>query len=477
MSLSDARILRQNPWWTSPRWEEQDAHLRRLATHPVLLPNPLPDRLDIDRPGLHTLRGPRQVGKSTSLKSLVQKAISAGRPPRNVVYLALDLLQDRPLSELADTVERTLVLAGTTPSRLLLLDEVTAVAGWQTAVKSLWDDGTIDRDVVICTGSSALDLADGTAERLPGRRGAGKDHLVLPQTFASFARALDPEIPGSPAANLEALAAPAGREILEEARLFGPRLEGLLDRFLVFGGLPASVREAVGGSAEPSEETRRLVRDSLDRELRRKSASLPALYALLERTVRSLGSKVSWSRLATEMAVPLKAPEHQTVRDYVELLAAAYFLIVVYYWRPDSDANALSKDKKLYFGDPLLYAVARDQAPGLAEDRPARVEDAFAAALLRRYEPEEERFEGFLSPRRLHVWGTSRGGEIDFVCGPRERVDVLEVKLRRRIDRRTVAAIPRAFPGRPVFVATKNEFDLSGDYLMVPAHLLLWALG
>jgi hypothetical protein len=35
--------------------------------------------------------------------------------------------------------------------------------------------------MVVCTGSSAIDLQKGAAERLPGRRGAGRDHLVLLQ--------------------------------------------------------------------------------------------------------------------------------------------------------------------------------------------------------------------------------------------------------------------------------------------------------
>ena len=69
---------------------------------------------------------------------------------------------------------------------------------WQTAVKACWDDGTIRDDVVVCTGSSAIDLQRGAAERLPGRRGAGIDHLVLPQTFAAFAHAIHKSIPPSP---------------------------------------------------------------------------------------------------------------------------------------------------------------------------------------------------------------------------------------------------------------------------------------
>lgn len=44
-------------------------------------------------------------------------------------------------------MRRAFDLAGRSAPGLLLLDEVTAVTGWQTAVKSLWDDGTIRGEV------------------------------------------------------------------------------------------------------------------------------------------------------------------------------------------------------------------------------------------------------------------------------------------------------------------------------------------
>ena len=144
--------------------------------------------LDLNLAGIHTLRGPRQVGKSTDLKLLVERALDGGLPARAVVYLALDLLEGRHLSELAATVQRALDLAGEGFSGhevpgLLLLDEVTAVRGWQTAVKSLWDGGVIREMVVVCTGSSAIDLQHGAAERLP-------DAVGRASTISLFRRAL-----------------------------------------------------------------------------------------------------------------------------------------------------------------------------------------------------------------------------------------------------------------------------------------------
>lgn len=495
--LADERIYRYNPWWGRSGWEADDPHLRRLRVRPVRLPAPQVDEVDLTRAAVHVLRGPRQVGKSTDLKLLVSRALREGVAPRMVVYLSLDLLENRPAAELVTTVERALELAGggaeaykrsgygRGETRLILLDEVTAARSWRTSIKTLWDDGLLDRDVVICTGSSAIDLAEGAAERLPGRRGAGRDMLVLPQSFAAFARACFADrLPPGPGLTIGELLSEDGRGALLDARAHLPALRVALERYLLFGGLPAAVVEAASGLPEPSEEVQRLLWDSLAREVQRRGASMPAAQALLERIVRSLGAKVSWSRIARELGVPLGSGvgrrgggvnDPRTVQSYVELLAVNYFALILYFWKGDSGSGDLVKDKKLYFGDPLLYTIATART-GLPRDRHAEVENALALALYRRYEPSEHSAEGFRAPERLHVWGTRRGGEIDFVCGPREAIEAVEVADWATINRQKATAPIRALPGRPALVATREELRFSPSANLVPAALLLWAL-
>lgn len=481
MALSDGQILAQNRWWTSPAWRAEDPHLALLESQPLRLPADFVTRLDLGEPGIHILRGPRQVGKSTDLKLLVERALAAGFAPRSIVYLALDLLEGQSLAELAASVERAKDLGGGGARGLILLDEVTAVERWQTAVKSLWDQGAIRGDIVVCTGSSAIDLQRGAAERLPGRRQGGVDHLVLPQSFASFAQATNGGIPPSPGLTVAELRSDDGAALLREMRVHAPALDAALDRYLRFGGLPASVAEAIDGAREPSERVKQVLRDSLIRELQGRGASVPAGRALLERVVLSLGSKISWSSMAREMDVPLGRgkgpPSHQTVRDYVELLAAGYFLFVTYFWRSGAQSNEQSRDKKVFLADPLLHGIALDYAPGLAVDKPALVENAIGIALLRRYEPPGRLIESFVLPERLHIWQTARGGEIDFVCGPRGELDAVEVKYRERPSLAPAAAAARAHPGRPVVLATKNELRVEERFALIPAHTLLWALG
>jgi uncharacterized protein len=478
--LSDTQIVRFNPWWAASAWEADDPHLRRLEAQPARLPAPQVEEIDLGRPAVHVLRGPRQVGKSTDLKLMVRRALAGGAEPRAVLYLSLDLLEGQPPAALVETVGRALELAGGGAGpRLIALDEVTSAGRWQTAVKALWDEGRIDRDVVVCTGSSAIDLAEGSAERLPGRRGPGRDFLVLPQDFAAFARATDGANPPGLGLSVAEILSPDGQEALGAGRIHLPGLQRALERYLRFGGLPAAVAEAAAGRAEPSEDVQAVLWDSLVREVQRRGASMPAAQALLERVMRSLGSKLSWSRMAREMAVPLgrrgTKTDPRTVQSYVELLAINYFALVLYFWKQDSGSGDLARDKKVYFGDPLLATIVGERV-GLARDPHAAVENAVALALYRRYEPAERSAENMVAPERLHVWGTRRGGEIDFVCGPRERIEAVEVADWAAVDRRKAMAPARALPGRPSLVASRDELEFGRSANLVPAALLLWAL-
>ena len=126
MALSEEEILAQNRWWRDPAWRASDPHLMLLKAQPLRLGAAFVTGLDLRDPGIHILRGPRQVGKSTDLKLLVERALEAGFPPRSIVYLALDLLEDQSLSEFAASVPRARGLAGEESGGLILLDEVTA---------------------------------------------------------------------------------------------------------------------------------------------------------------------------------------------------------------------------------------------------------------------------------------------------------------------------------------------------------------
>jgi len=154
-----------------------------------------------------------------------------------------------------------------------------------------------------------------------------------------------------------------------------------------------------------------------------------------------------------------------------------YFLFIAYFLRAGAATNSVSNDKKVFFADPLLHTIALDHLPGLVADTPALVENAVGLALYRNYEPSDRLIESFVAPERLHIWQTARGGEVDFAAGPRRGLELVEVKYRNNVDLRVGAATARAQPGRPAVIATKDQMLFRDDYTLVPAALLLWALG
>src|SRR3990172_9551321 len=74
-----ATLARQNPWWADPARIRDDFVLAALASQPIRWTPRLLHRFRFDRDRVYTLRGPRQVGKTTSVKVLVRDQIETER--------------------------------------------------------------------------------------------------------------------------------------------------------------------------------------------------------------------------------------------------------------------------------------------------------------------------------------------------------------------------------------------------------------
>ena len=150
----------ENPWWSDPAAIETDHHLQQLKEQPLVYEHDMPFELDVD--GVYTLRGPRQVGKTTLLKRLVRQLLERRDVhPRCILYADIgatsvgsdDELQAFLRSFLEDADRRE--ACGRT---YILLDEVTGITDWGAAIRALYDRGKLTETTVIATGSHALDV-------------------------------------------------------------------------------------------------------------------------------------------------------------------------------------------------------------------------------------------------------------------------------------------------------------------------------
>ncbi|MBM3977211.1 MAG: ATP-binding protein [Planctomycetes bacterium] len=122
--------------------------------------------LQHEKPLLHVLIGPRQVGKTTA----------AGHVCQQLDWPFVEATADAPLPHPPEWIETHWKLARrrlstTNPRALLVLDEIQKVRGWSEIVKRLWDEDVKARTGlrVLLLGSSSLLVQRGLTESLAGR--------------------------------------------------------------------------------------------------------------------------------------------------------------------------------------------------------------------------------------------------------------------------------------------------------------------
>lgn len=124
--------------------------------------------------GVLIIRGPRRIGKTSTLKYTIKRLIEEGRDPKSFFYISLDetaFLEKLDSDILEEGIENIIKISATLRPIFIILDEVTFCRGWARAIKNLVDRGTIRSGIcLIATGSHSIDLSSAKSE-LSGRYG------------------------------------------------------------------------------------------------------------------------------------------------------------------------------------------------------------------------------------------------------------------------------------------------------------------
>lgn len=457
-------IAARNPWWGSLDGFASDPHLQRLAQAPFQRSPSALQTIRASEPNVYTLRGPRQVGKTTLLKQLASRLVrEEAWDPRLVVYYPLDLA-DRP-QQLVDLVLR--VKSAYPPGRgkrwCFLLDEVSALPDWQRGIKYLRDNTDAAEDCFVLTGSSALDIRRG-GERLPGRRGPGTDldKVLLPLSFPEYLEATRPGLRPKVSFALHGSLTDEVIPALREGVLYLDELQRALAEYAGVGGFPVAVADFLR-TGSVSARTLSTLWDIVAGDVERWGRKRIETLRLLGRLTRSLGSPLDWHSLAVDMGVTLP-----TAASYAEFLADAFLLLIVYYRELDGSVSA-RKGKKLYAVDSLIARLPNAVEGSALPNLPAVIENLVGMALFRAC--ESDLVESFRLPQALCFWRSTSGREIDFLAGQRPNQLPVEVKYQNRVSARDTLTIRNAL-GRGI-VLSKSDFDLDGPVPIVPAAVFL----
>ena len=472
------QLLRaRNPWWRSAQlgtdplgWASSDPVLSAAMSTSVRYdPDPLPD---LHPGGLWVLWGPRRVGKSVALRRalahlLDPKAAGWTLDGRSVVALSCDGLS-------AADLRRVLTLGRQARGeidgpRCWLLDEVTAIPGWEAILKEARDQTSLATDAVVLSGSSASSFAAARTMLGAGRAGDVADpfRVLLPMSFRDFVAQIGLAIPSVPVLTPDALQGRAAKDAVLACGAFVDDLDLAWQRYLSVGGFP----RAVGDALQTGDVGAAFVSDLLawligDVEPGGAAESVAALLAAIER------------RSAAPLDVSDLARSLDSTRDRVatrvqRLLAS--FAAIECRQVDDRGAARSGTRPKLYPSDPLLGRLPSLHDPRFAAPDVTRATEAALAVHLAvaidRLHPDR-----LIEQAAIGHLRTTTGNEIDLAPVPIAvgGMAVTSVAIEAKWVSNGWKPEARTLVGRlgSGVVATKSITDTNGPVWAVPAPVV-----
>ena len=297
----DTRFIAHNMHLTDVHlFAQHDPHLQVLAKQTYVYQASIIDELPRAIPGIYTLCGGRQIGKTTLLKQWVLSLLNRGVAPERIAYFTGELIDDH--HALNKLITNQLQEMPHESMLYVIVDEVTYITGWDKAIKFLADAGLVRNVVLVLTGSDLMIIQE-SRMRFPGRRGkSDKTNFHLYSlSFREYLKLLD----HLPIDDQNALAEP---EVISS-------LYDCLKQYLIHGGYLTAINEyAQKGTI--SIATLDTYAEWVRGDMLKRDRSEHYLREIIEAIFKRYNSQVSWINLAQDLSI-----DHpKTVSDYISNL-------------------------------------------------------------------------------------------------------------------------------------------------------------
>ena len=349
------------------------------------------------------LMGPRQVGKTTLITSLL-----AERAEKVALFNGDDADVRQLFTQTTASQLRTIV----GDSTIVVIDEAQRIANIGLTIKIFTDQ--MNEVQVIATGSSALELAASINEPLTGRK---FEFMLLPLSFSEMV---------------------AHHGFIEEKRQ--------LEHRMIYGYYPEVV-------THPGQE-RRLLKLLADSYLYKDLLALGQVNkpALLEKIVKALalqlGSEVSYQEIGR-----LVGADNQTVERYIDLLEKSYvvFRLPAY---SRNVRNEIRRGRKIYFYDNgIRNAIISNFNPVVGRtDKGALWENFLISERYKRLLYQE-----IDAPR--FFWRTTQQQEIDYLEEREGKLYAYEFKWKATGKLTFPKTFTRAYPDSEVQGIDTENYD------------------
>ena len=491
-----------NPWWDDQTKILGDKKIHdwegsRIRHKPRLMHEIVYD-FEPDNTVVYTLRGPRQIGKTTLVKLQIRDFLDNGINPWNIFYYSLDAANTK--QDVIDIIKSYLELSvghKEDNRTYIFLDEASSVKDWQKGIKWLVDMDKLFNCTVMATGSQAINITR-AAERLPGRRGVIEDNydkILFPMKFTEYASMLSSDI--NEIIHENKLLTFRDREMVFRKLLNGDIDEGLdklhgrqnetnrlLKEYMLTGGTPKIVDEKIRTNAiKESTYTDYLVSITGQwKELGKNDVLLKQFGGAI---IKSLANHTSWSSLAKESALGSK----NTAMEYAYTLQDLFVLSIIHLYGDEKKIPMIQSDRKFYFHDPFFLHMFNgwmktnvDFKSSLEylEDEINQskvVEGIVADHLIRWAFSTSKKKQTFDHYDHIFYWKDDKNREVDFVLYEGKGMETpIEVKFRNKLNLKELSPMVNFLcktGNERGLVISKNRFVTKTDYTIIPASLFL----
>ena len=380
-------------------------------------------RLSHSKPLIQVVVGPRQVGKTTAARTLVE---SWSGP---TLYAAADSALPPGPEWIETHWARARSLPASAHPALLVLDEVQKIPRWSESVKLLWDQDRAEhrRLQVVVLGSSALLLQQGLTESLAGRFFL---HRCPHWSFDECRDAFDWD----------------------------------LDQWIYFGGYPGAAPLIDDESAWRSYISDSLVETVIARDvLATQTVSKPTLLRHLFVLAAGFPAQIlSYNKMLGQLQ---DAGNTTTLSHYVRLLESAFLLSGLERFSVGKARSRGSSPKLILWNNALISALGLRSFEQTRND-PAlwgrMVENAVGAHLLNQLPSLSY---------EVTYW-RERNFEVDFVVRTADAVHAIEVKSGRPNAMRGLGAFRKKHPEARSLVIGTGGIPLEEFFTQKPQAYL-----
>lgn len=319
-------------------FEQRDPQLRMLSKQTYIYTPPLIEQLPKDTPGIYTIAGGRQIGKTTLLKQWMLSLLNQGIQPESIVYFTGELIVDHLslIRQLQDYLEKM----PQDTYQYVIIDEVTYINNWDMGIKFLADAGLLENVIMVLTGSDLVIIQEARM-RFPGRRGKANqvDYHIYPLSFyetAKLTNAIE---------NIDETLQD-DEPSLETAKQFNKAFAD----YLTHGGYLT----AINNYAQTNKIDKSIlatyadwIRGDVIKHGKKDSYCQDFFKAMLKR----LSSQITWTSMAKDFSID----HHSTIADYASLLMSMDAIFIQQALIEDKLTGAAKKARKLIFTDPFIY--------------------------------------------------------------------------------------------------------------------------